>query len=241
MDSKSYYKYNETRARAGYACAWGVKLQNDEKYTLLVASESVPSVFGSQDSFEFDLLNSPTKGKVAGKVTLDDKEVQILHTRDNVYRLNKFIGKVLDLVYIDGSMGGYKYTGTISYRVNDAEADVARGTITISPMSADENYWFDLRNELLEPLYFAEVIPETVKQGDKINATVVQSAASVTYKYYTVAANGEVTEITSGSEPFTNANGILTVAASATTGKVYAIEASATGYASWATTVYVEA
>lgn len=237
MDNKSFYKYQEMRASAGYGTAWLVKEQNAGKYSLLVATETNPSVFGSQDSFEFDLLNSPVKGKVAGKVTLDDKEVEVLHTRDNVYRLSKLAGKVLDFVYLDNSLGGYKYTGTLSYRVNDASADVLRGTVTISPMSADTNYYFDLRNEIEEPLYFAEVIPETVKKGDNINAIVVQSDASVTYSYAKLANDGTETADTS---TFTNADGKLTVSDSATTG-LYVITAKASGYASWSTTVYVEA
>jgi hypothetical protein len=48
---------------SGYSAAILVKEQGDEKYQMLIASETAPSVFGTQDSFEFDLLNSPTKGK----------------------------------------------------------------------------------------------------------------------------------------------------------------------------------
>lgn len=237
MDKNSFYKYQETRAKAGYGCAWLVKEQNETKYTLLVASETIPSVFGSVDSFEFDLINSPVKGKVKGKVTLDDKEVEILHTRDNVYRLNKFKDKVLDFIYLDGTLGGYKYTGTLSYRANDGQADIHRGTITISPMSADENYYFDLRSEIEEPLYFAEVIPDEVKVGDKINAVVVQTDAAATYEYAKLATDGTETAAETG---FTEASGVITVGSTVTEG-LYVITAKSSKYASWSTTVYVKA
>lgn len=237
MDKNSFYKYQEHRALSGYKCAWLVKEQNETKYSLLVASETVPSIFGTSDSFEFDLLQSPTKGKVAGKLTLDDKEVEVLHNRDMAYRMMKLRDKVLDFVYLDGDLGGYKYTGTLDYRVNDAGADVLRGTITIHPMSADICYHFNLRSEVLEPLYFAEVIPTTVKAGKKINAVVEQKSASVTYSYTKVDDDGTETTATTGD--FSAESGVITVDAAAS--GLYAITASADGYAPWTITVYVEA
>lgn len=230
----SYFKYLEHKGQSGYRAAILVKMQEETKYSLLVASETVPSVFGTPDSFDFDLLNSPVKGKIAGKISLDDKEVEVLHHRDNVYRFEKLKNKVLDFLYVDSQFVGYKFSGTLTYRVNDATADVLRGTYTITPMSADPTPILNARSLCKETLCFADVVPDTVKSGERINLSVVQSA-TVTYKVTKIADNGAETD-----EASAVSGNVFTAPAG---GGLYAITANASGdeYAPWTTTVYVEA
>lgn len=234
-DKDAYFKYLENKGQSGYKAAILVKEQGDDLYSLLVASETVPSVFGSQDSYEFDLLNSPVKGKIAGKMTLDDKEVEVLHHRDNVYRFEKLKGKVLDFLYVDSQFVGYKFSGTLSYRANDATADVLRGTYTITPMSADPTPILNARNLCRETLCFASVVPDTVKAGDTITLAVAQTSATVTYTAKKIADDGSETAENAAisSNEFTAPVG----------GGLFAITASDSAdiYAPWTTTVYVEA
>lgn len=234
IDKDAYFKYLERKGQSGYKAAILVKEASETMYSLLVASETVPSVFGSQDSFEFDLLNSPVKGKIPGKMTLDDKEVEVLHHRDNVYRFEKLKDKVLDFLYVDSQFVGYKFSGTISYRANDASADVLRGTYTITPMSADPTPILNARSLCKETLCFASVVPDTVKAGDKINLSVVQTSATVLYTAKKIADDGKETD----AEAITGS--VFTAPAG---GGLYAITASdsASTYAPWTTTVYVEA
>ena len=234
-DKDAYFKYLEHKGQSGYKAAILVKEQGASLYSLLVASETVPSVFGSQDSYEFDLLNSPVKGKIAGKMTLDDKEVEVLHHRDNVYRFEKLKGKVLDFLYVDSQFVGYKFSGTLSYRANDATADVLRGTYTITPMSADPTPILNARNLCTETLCFAEVVPDTVKAGDEITLSVAQTSATVTFTAKKIAGDGKETD-----EASAISDNVFTAP---TGGGLYAITASdsADTYAPWTTTVYVEA
>lgn len=232
IEKDAYFKYLENKGQSGYRAAILVKKPADTLYSLLVASESVPSIFGSQDSFEFDLLNSPTKGKIEGKMTLDDKEVEVLHHRDNVYRFEKLKDQTLDFLVVDSQFVGYKFVGTLSYRMNDATADVLRGTYTITPMSADPTPILNARSLCQETLCFASVVPDEMNAGEKVTLSVVQTGVTVTYKSFLINANGtegEATDIT-GSE-FT----------APTTEGLYGITASATGYAPWTTTVFVRA
>ena len=233
IEKDAYFKYLEHKGQTGYRAAILVKEQSAQLYSLLVASETVPSVFGTPDSFEFDLLNSPVKGKIAGKMSLDDKEVEVLHHRDNVYRFEKLKNKVLDFMVVDSNFVGYKFSGTLSYRMNDASADVLRGTYTITPMSADPNPVLDAPSLSQETLCFADGVPDTVKAGDKITLSVVQTSASATFAAAKINENGtETPEVSAISD---------SVFTAPTGGGLYAITASATGYASWTTTVYVEA
>ena len=230
IERDAYFKYLENKGQAGYRAAILVKEQGETLYSLLVASETVPSVFGSQDSFEFDLLNSPVKGKIAGKMSLDDKEVEVLHHRDNVYRFEKLKNKVLDFLVVDGNFVGYKFTGTLSYRMNDASADVLRGTYTITPMSADPTPILNARPLCQETLCFADVVPDEVKAGDTITLSVVQTNANATFtsaKINDDGTEGATTDVTGNKFVAPTSEGL------------YAITAKATGYASWTTTVYV--
>lgn len=230
IEKDAYFKYLENKGQSGYRAAILVKKPADTLYSLLVASETVPSVFGSKDSFEFDLLNSSVKGKIEGKMSLDDKEVEVLHHRDNVYRFEKLKNQVLDFMVVDSQFVGYKFTGTLSYRMNDASADVLRGTYTITPMSADPTPILNARSLCQETLCFASVVPDEVNAGDKIQLSVVQTGTTVTYKSFLINANGTEGEATTidGNE-FT----------APTTEGLYGITASATGYAPWTTTVFV--
>lgn len=241
VDSNSFFKYQEHRGQSGYKAAILVKEQSDTYYSMLVASETVPSVFGSNDSFDFDLLNSPVKGKIMGKMSLDDKEVEVLHHRDNVYRFQKLKGKVLDFLVVNQEFVGYKFTGTLSYRMNDATADVLRGTYTITPMSADPNPIMDCTGDILETLCFADVIPETMKvvggTDTGVALSVVQGTpAGLAYTAYTVS--DDYTETAASSAIVTESGTSYFRPASA---GMYVIKADATGYAGWATTVRVVA
>lgn len=236
IDKNAYFKYQEHRAMSGYKAAVLVKEQNDEFYSLLCASETVPSIFGSQDSFEFDLLNSPTKGKVSGKMTLDDKEVEVLHHRDHVYRFEQLKDKVLDFMFVDAQFVGYKYSGTISYRVNDASADVLRGTYTITPMSADPTPIMDARPYCKETLCFADVIPETVSAGATISVVVAQTDATITCD---IAKYSPSTQSWADDTALTYTSGKVTVTDSASGLYSITVKDSTNKYAPWTTTVYV--
>ena len=236
IDANSFYRYQEQRGQSGYKSAILVKRQEDDLYSLLVASQTVPSVFGSQNSFEFDLLNSPVTGKIAGKMSLDDKEVSdVLLHRDNVWRFEQLKGQTLDFLYMTPDFVGWHFMGTISFRPNDATADVLTGTYTIVPMSADDQPILNCRSMIQETLCFAEAIPENCTDEDDIPLSVVQSeAVSPTYKWFTISDNGE--KGTETTLTVTSGKAKIPVTASGLVG----ITVSATGYASWTTTVYVE-
>lgn len=243
ISNDAYNKYLENKGQSGYRAAILVSETGDVLggYSLLVASESVPSIFGSNDSFEFDLLNSPVKGKIAGKMTLEDKEVEVLHHRDNVYRFEHLKDKTLNFMVIDSQFVGYKFVGTISYRMNDATADVLRGTYTITPMSADPVPVLDARPFCKETLCFSSVVPDAINAVDaegepsKINLAVVQNVSTVVFEAFEIGSNGTETKVDSAI------SGKVFTAPSK--GGLYGIRAkdSADGYAPWVTTVYVNA
>ena len=240
LNENSFFQYKETRAQSGYKSAWLYFDTTISKYRLLCLSETVPYVFGADnDSFEFDILQSETKGLVQGKANVETKSVEVLHHRDNAYRFNKLKGKTIDFMTINGDLMGYKYSGTLDYRPNDAESDVSRATVTITPMSADATPVFNARSQIAETLCFAQAIGATIKVGQTFDLSVKQSTASVTYSL--VKINDDGTE----TEDKTSLNSSDPKKATISTEGLYAITVADSNlsdptYASWTTTVYVE-
>jgi hypothetical protein len=232
----SYSKFLENKGQSGYGAAILVSQQGDVEgaYSLLVASETVPSIFGTSDSFEFDLLNSPTKGKVMGKMTLDDKEVEVLHHRDNVLRFKRLKDKILNFMVVDSQFVGYKFVGKLSYRMNDATADVLRGTYTITPMSADPNPILDARKYCKETLCFASVIPDEMTAGDTLSLSVVQQEEITTTITFSEAQLDEMGNVKTGTSKEITGGLFAPVSPG-----LYEIGVTADGYADWSTTVYV--
>ncbi len=236
VNENSFFQAKETRALSGYKSAWLYKDLELGKYCLVGATESVPYVFGDKDSYEFDILQSSTKGQVEGKPSLEPKDIEVLHHRDNAYRFGQMKGKTIDFMSINAEFVGYKYTGTLDYRPNDAEADVNRATVTITPMSADATPVYNARDEIAETLCFASSIPATIKIGSKIDLSVIQSVVTPSYKIVKIASDGTesdataVLTATNPKEATISEAGLFAITVSDATRE----------YASWTTTVYVE-
>ena len=235
MNKDAFFQYKETRALSGYKSAWLVKRVGEEKYSLVGATESVPYVFGDKETFDFNLLQSPVIGQVEGKMSLEAQDIEVLHHRDNAYLYEKLKGQALDFMVINAEFVGYKFVGTLDYRPNNAEADINRATVTITPMSASVKPIFNARPEVIETLCFASVIPETIKTTDTIDLSVVQSGVTPIVKAVKIAdGSNEETDATS-SVISTDIKKV-----SISTSGLYALTVEASGYASWTTTVYVE-
>ena len=237
VNENSFFQYKETRALSGYKSAWLVYDANIGKYCLIGATESVPYVFGDKDTFEFDILQAPTKGQVEGKPSLEAQDIEVLHHRDNAYRFGKLKGKTLDFMTINGEYVGYKFSGTLDYRPNNAEADVNKATVTITPMSAAAIPVLNARPEIIETLCFAKGVPATVKVGEEFNISVIQkNLATVAYSMVKIGDNNVETDATSSltstdpTKATISAEGLYAIT----------VSDSAEAFAPWTTTVYVE-
>jgi hypothetical protein len=239
LNENAFFQYKETRALSGYKSAWLYKDPDLGKYCLVGATETVPYVFGDKDTMEFDILQSATKGQVEGKPSLEAQDIEVLHHRDNAYRFNKMKGKTIDFMTINGEFMGYKFSGTIDYRPNNAEADVNRATVTITPMSADATPVYNARSEIVETLCFASAIPATIKVGEEFDISVVQNTATTSYKLTQIKENNVEDD---GSTVQSLLNKEDPKHATISAEGLYAITVSDTAeaFAPWTTTVYVE-
>jgi hypothetical protein len=248
MNKDAFFKYVETRGQNAYGSAILVKEQNAAKYSLLIASETVPAIFGSQGSFEFNLVNSKTIGRIPDKVTLDDKEVEFLLHRDNVHRLEGLKDKVLDFLYFTPDFMGWHFTGMISNRPNDATAEILRGTYTITPMSADPTPIMDARPLVMETISITDVVPDSVvvpaaTEGVQIPVVCDVDGFTLAVVVKDSKTGNTSTKFTATAGTSADNKATATITGVSATSEDYAIAyltVSKTGMASWTTTVALQ-
>lgn len=220
---------------SGYGSAFLYKEANEDLYHLVLPLETVPTVSGSVDTFDFDILTCPSKGQVEGKESLDQVDVDFMWHRDNVARLEDLQGRVLDFMTVYQDFTARTFTGTIKVRPQEAGADIMRGTFTITPMSASTTTILDAR----------DLIQDTVMFTNAIDDYIVMSENSYDVVVKTNPADATVT-VTSNNSDFSGAysEGKVTINyTGAGDTKAYAIitiTATAENHASWSTTIAVE-
>ena len=241
MDNEKdiFYKYQESRASTGDRTALLAKLPGQTLYSLFLPVAELPPFEGTTDTVEFELLNMPLVGQLEGKKRGENVDVPFMWHRDNIYRLEKYKGRVIDFLDFQPDFTARKIRGTYTFRRDTAQpSSVLQGILTIVPISQDETTILDCRNIVQETLCFSEAIPATLEVGDTLDLSVVQKDAPVTYTYAKVdAITGAETEDKVSFTADATSTHIVTVSESAN--GLYAIKASAEGYASWTTTVYV--
>lgn len=239
LGENAFWQFDENRAKAGYKSAWLVKKPGDTMFSLIGLTTQVPYPFGDTETFDINVLQSPVIGKVEGKTSMEDVDISVYHHRDNAYRFNKLAGQVLEFMSINSEYVGYKFTGTLKYKPDTAEASENTATVTVTPMSGSEIPVYDARNEIQETLCFAGVIPTTVKTNVAVDFSVKQTAAiSLTFEVKKIAPSTNVETDATLTTDYTKGNdNEITFK----TAGLFAVTVSAVGFASWTTTVYVEA
>lgn len=236
VGENAFWQFNENRAKAGYKSAWLIKFPNKDKYELVALTDSVPYPFGDTETFDVNPLQSPVIGKVKGKTSMESVDVPVYHHRDNAYRFMKIGDQVVDFMSINDEMVAYKYSGSVEYKPDTAEADVNMATVTLTPIAGSKTPVLDARNEIIETLCLAGVIPETISTGLAIDFAVKQSGVTPTFEVKKIAPSTNEESLAVSTTDYTvDGNKISFV----TTG-LFAVTISATGYASWTTTVYVK-
>lgn len=220
---------------SGYGSALLYKEANETLYHIVTPLESVPTVSGSVDTFDFDILTCPSKGQVEGKESLDQVEVDFLWHRDNIARLESLQGRVLDFMAVYQDFTARTFTGTIKIRPQEAGADIMRGTFTITPMSASTTTILDARDLIQDTVMFTNAIDDHIVMSENSYDVVVKTnpaTANVAVTSNNSDFNGAYSEgkvtINYTGDGDTKAYAIIT------------ITATAENHASWSTTIAVE-
>lgn len=204
-------------------------------YVLLLPLETLPSVVGSTNTIENDVTTSRVVGKIKGKKTIDDKDVTFLWCRDNVARLNQFVGKQCDFLvsYKDGT--GWKFSGEITYKNDDGTSgDKLTGTLTIVASDVEETATMNVLDLMAKTCVITNAnLPSevSIKQDKPYSVDLKYSNASATCT--ATSDNTGITASITGSKLT-----ISTTSSSATNG-IVKLTPTATGEASWVNHILV--
>lgn len=232
----------DKKTLSGYNSLLLVREPGQKLYSIFLDMETVPSVFGEEETFEFNNLGSSVKGKVRGKRSLESKDFEFMRHRDNIYRANQLKNKMLDFLQIDSQFNAYQFSGTFSFRANDATADVLKCTGTIVPAIASDEPIIDCRDLIQETLLFMTSIPDELEISASESVVPIISQVSD----FTIAATCDnsafvvtATQPTSGKQE----GSVSIKTTSGVSEKAYGvvfITISKEGYAPWTTTIAVE-
>lgn len=172
---KDLQKYCDRKVKSGYGSLLLYKKPSEEKYHILIPLETTPSVFGSTDTFEYDLLSCKSTGMIKGKVRLEATDVDFMWHRDNVRKLEELQDQTLDFMTVYGDFTARTFTATIQIRPNNAEAEIMRGTLTITPSSASTTTLYDARPLIQDTIMFTTPIPDSVEIGENGYSILVET------------------------------------------------------------------
>jgi hypothetical protein len=238
MNENAFWQFDENRAKMGYQSAWLVKLPNRDKYSLVGLTTQVPYPFGDNETADVNILQGDGIGKIKGKFSMEPVDVPVYHHRDNAYRFNEIIGdQVCDFLSINSELTAYAFAGTLEYKPDTAEASENMATVTITPISGSKRPIYDAREMVEENVCLKNNIPETIKVGGSIDFVAKQTdIVTPSFKVEKIAPTTNVKSDMTASTDYTVDGTKITFN---TTG-LMVITVSATGYAPWTTTVYVE-
>lgn len=244
-DIKTYDSVdNANRGHVGAGGQWCVWDNEYNKFRLVCPTETLPSVAGSQDTVDHDVMTSLYKSKIPGKISLDAKEFSILHNRDDIMRIQDLIGSEHEFLNMYPDRTGRRYRGTLSFRENDASSsDKVTDTIVITPSWVAEKPTLNVMDMVIPTNVITSVIDEQVEI--QVGGKYTIPLTSVVAGTFEVPSGGEgsnsaITGSITSKEDGTKALQI-SVAATATKGSsgIVKVVSSASGYAKWFATILV--
>lgn len=221
------------RGSTGTGGQWNIWDATLNKYVLFLPTETLPSVVGSVNTVDHDVTTSETIGKIKGKLSIEDKEISFLWHRDNLIRLNKFLGKQNDFLvsYPDGT--GWKFKSEYTYKPDDSSAsEKVSGTITLISSEVDTVASLNVREMMAKTCFVTSLLDSeiTLKPSETKEYTLTGNVDGVSF---------EVTNDNSGITANAENNKLTITAGSTATSDYIVVKAKKAGMASWETTILV--
>lgn len=227
-----YDKIDDTRAQNGIGTQLNIWDDKLKKFKLLMPLETVPSVIGSTNTVEVDLLTSSMITKIEGKKSVDDKDVTFLWHRDNLRRLREIEGKQCKFLVSYPDFTGWGFEGKISYKPDDASSDKLTGTFTIVANAVDEKETEDVRDMLVKTCFITSVVPSYVELSGSgsVDIALSSNVSGATFEAKSNSASVATASISSNK---------LTITGVAKGNAIVEVTSSSSDKASWTTTIAV--
>ena len=211
--------------------------KSNGKYSLLLPVEGTGENGATPNQLDKTAIGNRQKTSVEGRQDNPQKSLPFFAHRDNLKILEDLKGKVVEFIRVLPDFTGFKYSGTISYMLNNTDVDgLEQGQLTITPTTSDE-YVENCYDLLEDTVVFTSSIDDTIELGATGDHTseVISIATNPAGASITVAS--DTTGVATGS--YNASTGAVTINAVAAGTAIITITATATGYASFKRTVLV--
>lgn len=224
-----FTEFKEHAVRAGLGTALCIMKPDEEKYHILSAVESIPSVFGTPNTIEFSTTTNRNVTNVKGKNSVETPEYTIPYNIDNIILMEEIKETTCKFAIIDlDDFSGVTFVGEPSYRMNEVGTDAIKTIImTIAVSDINESIETDLFDLFEDTVAFETSLPSVVEVGVSESKTfkVVVTPSTATLA---VTANTSEDSIAKG----TLTSGTLKIEGVAKGSRIIEITANASDYAS---------
>lgn len=161
MDFK---EFKEHGLESGFGTILAYKLSNENKYHIVCALTTIPSISGSKNTIGYSTTSNNSVTKVPGKKTINDVEITFPYNADTVTIMNKLADQDIQYAIINLENGlGWKFVANASYRMNDISPDnVNEGTLQLVISSVEDAASDNMLDVYMDTVTFGDGIPNRV-------------------------------------------------------------------------------
>lgn len=211
--------------------------KSNGKYSLLLPVEGTGENGATPNQLDKTAIGNRQKTSVEGRQDNPQKSLPFFAHRDNIKILEDLKGKTVDFLRVLPDFTAFKYSGTISYMLNNTDVDgLEQGQITITPTSSDE-YVENCYDLLEDTVVFTSSIDDVISLGVTGNHTSEVISIATNPANATITVGSDASSVATGS--YNTSTGAVTISAVAKGTAIITITASASGYASFKRTVLV--
>ena len=210
------------------------------KYSLLIPVEGTGENGSTPAQLDKTAIGNLQATSTEGRTENPQKSLPFFAHRDNINVLEEIKGEIHDFIRLLPDMTGFKYSGTVSYMLNNTDVgSLEQGTLTITPTTKDE-YIDDCYSLIEDTAMFTTGIDDVIE----VTAAAGTSHTKV-YNLTTDPADATITALSSATGTATATMGSsatahqLTITGVAAGSAIVTLTASKSNYASFKRTILV--
>ena len=206
--------------------------KSNGKYSLFIPVTNLGEIGSNPDQIEKTVVGNMARSYIEGRKDMPQQTLTLYLHRDNLRILKSVKGKTQEFLRVFPDFSAVKYSGKVSFKVNDTGLDGAeQGEMSIT-ITVPEEVIDDCYDLLEDTAIFTNDIPEVLE---------VDTSKSEIVNVVTNPANATITATSETPDVATaTADGkAITIAGVKAGTTIVSIKTQAEGYASWERTIHV--
>ena len=206
--------------------------KSNGKYSLFLPVTNLGEIGSNPEQIQKTVVGNMARSYIEGRKDMPQQTLTFYIHRDNLRILKAVKGKTLEFLRVFPDFSAIKYSGKVSFKINDTPLDSAeQGEMSIT-ITVPEEVIDDCYDLLEDTAIFTNDIPE-VLEVDTSKSEVVNVVTNPAIA--TITATSETTDVATAT-----ADGkAITISGVKKGTSIVSIKTQAEGYASWERTIHV--